>query len=208
LVGLKGNDVMYGDAGNDIFCDSDAIVASDPEGSGNDSMYGGEGNDVLESTDGMDYLSGGSGDDHVRIYNADTRLGTPFLEMHGGSGSDTLELVFTAGTSTVVTGLPNEIDGFQRVDIEDKADTDWTLSFRDIRTMSDTDSVTFDGDAGDVIRLENNVTGDSLTGGRWVQGVTQITSDPTESFAHYDYTLNGAVQASVSIDTDIHVFLI
>jgi hypothetical protein len=128
--------------------------------------------------------------------------------MHGGSGYDTLHLDFTEKGTNFMTGLPNAIDGFQRVDIEDSGNTDWTLSFRDIRTMSDTDFVTFDGDSGDVIRLQDDVAGDSLTGGDWVQGVTQLTADPTESFTHYDYVVNGTVAAQVSIDTDIHVFLI
>jgi Ca2+-binding RTX toxin-like protein len=202
LIGMQGNDVMYGDAGNDTIYDGYI------DNTGNDSMYGGDGNDDLHSFDGADYLSGGAGDDNIYISDAGARLGTPGLEMHGGSGYDTLHLDFEAKSTTVISGLPNAMDGFQRVDIEDAANTDWTLSFRDIRTMSDTDHITFDGDTGDVLRLENNVAGDSLSGGTWVQGLTEITADPSESFTHYDYTVHGTVAASVSVDTDIHVFLI
>jgi hypothetical protein len=34
------------------------------------------------------------------------------------------------------------------------------------------------------------------------------TAGPTESYAHYGYFRSGEVRASVSIDTDIQVFLV
>jgi hypothetical protein len=105
-------------------------------------------------------------------------------------------------------GGPIEIDGFERLDIEDRGDTDWTLTFRDVRGISDTDALQIDGDAGDRIRLENNITGDALAGGTWVRGLTQLTGDPDEAFTHYSYVQGGTTYATVSIDTDIAVQLI
>jgi Ca2+-binding RTX toxin-like protein len=204
LFGEGGNDQLSGDAGNDFIYDG---YGSHPTND-NDTMWGGSGNDEILSRTGADYLSGGADNDDVTIFDADRLLTTAGLEAHGGLGSDVLHLEFAAGATQVVMGLPVSIDGFERLDIEDAGDTDWTLTFRDVRNISDTDILQIDGDAGDRIRLENTIARDSLSGGAWVQGTTQTTADPNESFTHFSYVQGGTTWATVSIDTDIAVQLI
>jgi Ca2+-binding RTX toxin-like protein len=202
VLGMQGTDWMYGDAGNDQLFDHINNI-----GTGNDLFFGGAGNDELFSYDGIDALDGGSGTDLLSFRNVDGRLTQAGIELHGGSGIDTLEIEFAPGTVTTLIGLPVPIDGIEILDIEDKASTRWTLSFEDIRDMSDTNRLTIDGNTGDRISLDNFAE-TNLSGGEWVQGVTQTTADPTESYAHYDYFRSGEVWASVSIDTDIQVWLV
>jgi hypothetical protein len=83
---------------------------------------------------------------------------------------------------------------------------EWTWSFRDVRDISDTDALRIEGDVGDIIRLENTVAGNVLSGGNWVEGTTAAAAG--ESYTQYSYVFDGQVRASVSIDTDIDVVLI
>jgi hypothetical protein len=75
-----------------------------------------------------------------------------------------------------------------------------------VRDISDTDALRIEGDAGDTIRLENNVAGNALSGGTWVEGTTAYATG--EYWTHFDYVFNGIVRASVSIDTDIDLLLV
>jgi Ca2+-binding RTX toxin-like protein len=199
LIGMQGNDTSYGDAGDDQLGDHYA------SNTGNDVMYGGTGNDELRSWDGIDHLFGESGNDHIEFFHADSRLGLAGIEIDGGSGIDTLHLSFSTGTTHVMSGRTN-ISTIERLDIEDGASVDWTWSFANVRDVSDTDALRIEGDSGDTIRLENNVAGNTLSGGTWVEGTT--TAAAGESFTHYDYVFNGQTRASVSIDTDVDVILI
>jgi RTX calcium-binding nonapeptide repeat (4 copies) len=204
LYGEGGNDQLSGDGGNDFIFDG---YGSHPTND-NDTMWGASGNDEILSVTGADYLSGGGDNDDVTILNAERLLTTAGMEAHGGTEHDVLHLEITDGSTQVLVGRPIEIDGFERLDIEDRADTDWTLTFRDVRGISDTDALQIDGDAGDRIRLENTIAGDALSGGAWIQGITQATADPNEAFTHFSYVQGGTTWASVSIDTDITVQLI
>jgi Ca2+-binding RTX toxin-like protein len=204
LFGEGGNDQLSGDGGSDHISDG---FGSHPTND-NDTMWGASGNDEIVSRTGADYLSGGADNDDVTIFNAERLLTMAGIEAHGGTEYDVLHLDFAAGMTNVLVGLPVVIDGFERLDIEDAGDTDWTLTYRDVRSISDTDALQIDGDSGDRIRLENTIAGDRLSGGAWIQGITQATSDPNEAFTHYSYVENGTTWATVSIDTDIAVQLI
>lgn len=197
IYGGSGDDTLYGDDGNDTL----------DGGTGNDTMYGGIGHDTMTTSSGGDKVYGGTGSDHVYVDNAGSHLFDAGLELRGGSGTDTLHLRTPENTSFTILGLGNHVTGFEVIDIEDTTSGDLRLSFRDVITTSDTDHLRIDGDWRDEVRLENNVAGDALTGGVWVQGVTSILND-SESFTQYSYHRNGEVLATVSIDTDIDVSLV
>jgi Ca2+-binding RTX toxin-like protein len=196
LDGGSGNDIMYGGLGSDTM----------DGGSGNDTMHGGLGNDVITTSSGGDKVYGGDGSDHVYVNNAGTHLFDAGLELRGGLGTDTLHLR-TQNASLTINGIGDNVTGFEAIDIEDSTFGTLTLSFRDVITTSDTNRLRIDGDFRDEVRLENNVAGDTLTGGSWVAGLTSILGD-SEAFTQYTYEVNGRVMASVSIDTDIDVVLV
>jgi Ca2+-binding RTX toxin-like protein len=88
--GGPGNDVVYGDRGNDVL----------RGGPGNDRLYGGIGDDVLEGGEGDDFLSGGFGTDRI-----DGQEGSDFVR-----GDATIDHIFDsglAGTDTLsfATGM-------------------------------------------------------------------------------------------------------
>jgi hypothetical protein len=176
-------------------------------GTGNDDMFGGSGNDTLRSVDGFDQLFGGEGADHI-ILDGAARLGGSGQLIDGGTGIDTLTLRFELadGGVDILTGRPNGVESIERLDIEDGSDQTWTWSFNDVRGISDTDALRIEGNVGDTIRLEDDVAGNGLSGGTWVEGIT--TSASGESWTHYDYVFNDEVRASVSIDTDVDVLLV
>lgn len=91
LSGDDGNDIINGDDGNDVIEES---------GIGQDVIYGGRGNDVIiEGGDGGDILHGNKGDDQLLAILSTMfgEGGNDYLqgqgsEMHGGAGSDRLEI--------------------------------------------------------------------------------------------------------------------
>lgn len=208
LEGNSGKDYLNGGSGNDwLFGGEGSDTLQDETGDGDDHMFGDGGNDLISTSSGGDKVYGGSGTDWVIVQNAGSHLFDAGLVLSGGSGTDTLELRPQYGTSFTIIGLGDHITGFEVIDIEDTSAGELILSFRDVITTSDTDHLRIDGDWHDDVRLENNVAGDSQTGGTWVQGVTNVLNT-SESFAQYSYQLNGQVLATVSIDTDIDVVLV
>ena len=206
LQGNSGNDHVYGGSGDDRLYGDEGSDTLDG-GSGNDTMYGGLGSDTLITSSGADKVYGGDGSDRVIVNNAGSQLLVAGLELRGGAGTDTLELR-TQNASLTTNGIGDNVTGFEVIDIEDTTSNTMTLSFRDVITTSDTDRLRIDGDFRDEVRLENNVAGDALTGGSWVQGLTSLTGDPNEAFTQFTYHVNGQVMATVSIDTDIDVVLV
>ena len=134
----------------------------------------------------------------------------PGVEIHGGTGTDTLEIVlpwnsgFTAGAG----GWGSHIDGIERIDIEDGTSGELILSYMDVANLSDTNFLRIGGDTHDTVRLDDDAARSNLNIGHWARGVTELTSDPTESFTHYDYVLPGGIASSVAIDTDDQVLLV
>lgn len=82
--GTKGNDVAYGQDGNDILNGGkgdDTLVGDD----GNDVLSGGKGNDLLVGGDGNDLFLAGAGDDTIEASGGDT------VNLGGGNdGHDTI----------------------------------------------------------------------------------------------------------------------
>jgi len=83
LIGGAGADEIYGGAGNDTILG----------GGGNDKLKGDSGDDILDGGAGSDEVEGGSGND-VAIYVMSENIGS-HDDYDGGSGVDTLRLVFT-----------------------------------------------------------------------------------------------------------------
>ena len=93
LIGGAGDDTLLGDAGNDILLGgrgNDRLHG----GAGNDTLTGGSGNDTLDGGSGSDIVCGKGGDD-VAIYVVGENVGARDV-YSGGSGRDTLRLVFTS----------------------------------------------------------------------------------------------------------------
>lgn len=224
IWGNDGRDTLFGDAGNDVIqgnsgddgvyggSGDDALYGDDGNdtldgGFGHDVMHGGAGNDVLLTASGGDKVYGGSGSDDVYVYNAGSHLFETGLELRGGSGTDTLHLRTPDGTSLSIDRLGAHVTGFEAINIEDSTSGELTLSFRDVIRTSDTDHLRIEGDWRDEVRLENNLAGDALTGGRWVEGLTSVAGDG-EAYTRFFYQLDGQTLATVSIDTDIDVALV
>lgn len=198
VYGGSGDDALYGEIGNDRL----------DGGLGTDTMRGGSGSDVLITTSGADKVYGDDGADHVYVTNAGYRLSAAAgLELRGGSGTDTLFLVQAEGTSLTVNGLGANVSGFEAINIEDTTAGTLNLSFRDVIRTSDVDHLRIEGDWRDTVRLQDDVAGDALTGGDWVQGITSGTNDG-ESYTRYSYQVGNQTLASVSIDTDVDVVLV
>ena len=58
-----GNDVAYGNSGDNAIAGDDGNDCLDGGDGGNDRLYGGDGNDTLYGGSGEDWLEGGDGDD-------------------------------------------------------------------------------------------------------------------------------------------------
>ena len=213
LVGGTGDDHLNGGSGSDLLLDDDESNLLPPfHANGNDVMHGGDGDDGLVSWDGADKLFGDAGNDFIQIYSLDghNHLADAGLEIHGGTGVDTLSL--TADHDIVYQGLGAHTDGIERVAFVDSYNpgtyhSTLNLSFRDVMNASDTDTLAISGDGHDTVNLDSFVANDPLSGGHWTQGITQLTSDPTQTNIVYNYSFNGSVMASVIVENDVHVNL-
>jgi Ca2+-binding RTX toxin-like protein len=211
LDGGEGSDSVRGGSGNDIIFD-EGITGTD-----SDVIHGGDGNDQIIAFDsgaarltGADKYFGDAGNDRFAIdYRHVTDVG---VEIHGGSGVDTLDLINPGGHNStdpgfVMNGL-GHVDGIEKVDITDlNLSNTLNLSFRDIINASDNDTLVIIGNSHDTLNLSATVLNDPLSGGHWVTGVTQLTSDPTQTNTIYNYEVGTAVMASVVVDSDVHVHL-
>jgi Ca2+-binding RTX toxin-like protein len=113
LHGGRGDDVLDGDAGNDILTggngnDTLSGHAGNDRlegGNGDDSLDGGEGNDDLLGGNGHDVLKGGQGEDTLNGGNGADLLqgGAGNDTLNGGTGNDTLE--GGEGDDTLIGGV-------------------------------------------------------------------------------------------------------
>jgi Ca2+-binding RTX toxin-like protein len=210
LSGDEGNDIVNGGAGNDILLD-DGVGSRD-----SDVLHGGDGNDEIDAftndgtrLTGADRYFGDAGNDTITM---DFRhLFDAGVEVHGGSGTDTLELISAGfhnvpGPGFTINGLGANTDGIEHVDITDLglADT-LRLSFRDIINDSPTHTLTISGDSNDTVILSNTLAGDPLSGGHWVLDRTQLTSDPTHTNNIFNYEVGTNLMGSVIVEGDVHV---
>ncbi len=210
LSGDEGQDIVNGGSGNDILFD-DGIGANDT-----DVLHGGDGNDRIiafsgtgQALTGTDQYFGDAGNDTFVI---DVRhLRDTGVQIHGGSGADTLEIDVTNGLNLPgpgfsLGGLGAHVDGIEHIDITDAGAQDTlNMTFRDVMNVGSGHVVTIDGNRGDTVNLESVVANDALSGGHWVQGITEATADPTEAHTFFNYEVGKTVVATVAIDTDIDV---
>lgn len=95
-----GNDSVTGTSGNDMLSGEDGadLISG---GSGTDLLVGGEGADTLRGNQGDDKLVAGGGDDahggnNDDLLRFDGTLAGDLAILHGGAGTNTLELALTA----------------------------------------------------------------------------------------------------------------
>jgi len=92
ILGMRGDDVLYGGAGNDTLDggqDNDNLFGE----AGTDSLYGGTGGDTLSGGNGDDTLDGSHGNDRLQGgFGLDSLIGGNGSDvLIGGDGNDTLE---------------------------------------------------------------------------------------------------------------------
>ncbi len=171
LRGGAGDDTLYGDAGDDTL----------DGGSGDDTLDGGSGNDTLDGGGGSDILSGGLGDDILVWDSID-------LAIDGGTGNDTLRV--DSGDADL-TAFGGAIGGIEVIDLESDAGANTvTLDAQDVLDMSDTNTVTITGDAGDSVEAGTGWTDGGISGGfhSYTQGLATLLVDS-------DVTVNGDITA-------------
>ena len=138
IVGLGGNDVLYGGAGDDTL----------DGGAGNDHLKGGAGNDHLKGGAGNDTLTGGEGADVFSWTLADTtpdKGGFVDLITDFGNGADVLnigDLLTPAGSSvsalvdggnTTLTFTNSDAQVIQTIVLESYAPTDVEAMLNSLR---------------------------------------------------------------------------
>lgn len=110
-----------------------------------ESIVGGLGNDTLESGGGRDTLYGGAGDDTLIL------PGTDFFRIDGGYGQDTLKV----DGFLDLTEIPNlAIKSIETIDITGSGNNSITLDRLDAFALTETRTLTIDGDAGDAVFLD------------------------------------------------------
>jgi hypothetical protein len=186
--GGTGNDTIWGGDGGDMLIGGDGDDRLNGErgadtldgGSGIDALYGQDGNDLLDGGIELDSLSGGNGDDILIWRDADAQFA-------GGAGTDTLRL---AGGDLALGSLSGIASGIERIDTSaDAASNSVTLAAADVVNLSDTNTLTISGDAGDSV--------DAGTG--WTDGGIDGSGN------HVFTKLVGATLATLVINQDVTV---
>jgi Ca2+-binding RTX toxin-like protein len=173
LQGGDGNDVLDGGVGNDSLfggAGTDALSGGAGHdllngGTGTDSLYGGEGNDLLvsdgtDANDTQNLLSGGGGDDIIRIgggFNGNDSI-------DGGDGIDTLELLPDNNRGLVVDmNAGNVSDGSPGGQVYTDIENITTGGGNDTIIGNSADNALSAGEGNDTIRA--GAGNDTLTGG-------------------------------------------
>ena len=180
IEGTSGSDTLHGTAGDDVilgFAGSDTLNGL----AGNDTLDGGADGDTLDGGAGNDTLRGGTGDDILVWDSLD-------LTVDGGAGSDTLRV--EAGDADL-TAFAGSIAGIEIIDLQaDTGANTVTLAAQGVLDMSDTDTVTITGDAGDSVQAGSGWTDGGIAGGfhTYTQGLATLLVDT-------DITVNADITA-------------
>jgi Ca2+-binding RTX toxin-like protein len=203
LEGGADNDSLYGGDGGDWLTDGDFTTAN----SGDDYMDAGAGDDWISSVNGNDKIYAGSGNDTIEIFNlaGHNHFSDSGLEIHGGSGSlDTL-LFETDGTVTTFNGLGAHTDGIERVELDFDHTMTLNLSVGNVETASSANKLQISGDSSDTLNLTSIVN----NGSHWEQqsgSHSDFDANGTLStFNTLNYMSGGTVEASVDVESGIHV---
>ena len=173
LDGWFGDDVLYGGGNDDSllgFDGADSLYG----GSGSDFLNGEAGNDYLDGGGGIDFMAGGSGDDTL-VFDPNGRFGT-----HGDAGTDTL-LVKGSGITVDMPAIPDfEMGGIEIIDLTGTGNNSLLLKGSDITSLSDTDILRVDGNAGDSVTTGTGWTAgadttiDGVTYNQWGKGTATL----------------------------------
>lgn len=158
MLGGSGDDWLYSAAGDDLIRGA----------AGNDTLAGDVGDDVLEGGTGNDFLSGHrSGADILRGQGGnDTLLWSAGDRINGGTGTDTLEMVFMEDAQhlDLTTEPDNRIVNIERIDLRDGSNT-LTLGRQDLLALSSsTDRLKVLGDSGDSVDIVGAFTDEGVSG--------------------------------------------
>jgi RTX calcium-binding nonapeptide repeat (4 copies) len=219
LTGGTGFDSLYGGADDDYLeagADNDSLYGGDGDdwltdgsftttNSGDDYMDAGAGNDLITSINGNDKIYAGSGNDTIAIHNlaGHNHFSDSQLEIHGGSGHDTLVFV-TDGTVATFTGLGAHTDGIEAVKLDFDHAMTLNLSIGDVKNASTTDKLFISGDGSDTLNLTSVVN----NGSHWEQSGSHSDFDANgtlTTFITFNHMSGGAVDASVDVESAIHV---
>ena len=149
--------------------------------SGDNTINGNGGNDTLDGVAGNDALYGGLGDDILVWDTIDPTI-------DGGTGTDTLRVDSGDADITAFAGV---ITGIEVIDLGSDAGANTvTLAAQDVLDMSDTNTVTLTGDAGDSVQAGTGWTDGGISGGfhTYTQGLATLLVDT-------DVTVNGDITA-------------
>ncbi|RZI40777.1 DUF4214 domain-containing protein [Herbaspirillum sp. HC18] len=141
--GTTGDDLITGGAKAEVF-------------------VGGPGNDTLIGGGGADVFHAGAGNDVIVVSN----LG--FRRIDGGSGNDTFKL---SGANLILNlaDFRNKIAGVETIDLTGTGNNTLTLTARDVTHLSDsTNTLTVEGNAGDVVDLDSGWTDGGIVNGHHV----------------------------------------
>ena len=120
-------------------------------------MLGGLGNDTLNGLGGADALKGGAGDDRVQVADL------AFLNIDGGSGTDTLALTGSGLTLNLASIGDTKLQDIEAIDLGAGGNT-LRLTALEVRNLSDTsNTLRVTGGTGATVQFDD-------TG--WVQGAT------------------------------------
>ena len=169
LTGSNSDDTLTGDANANILDGAngnDTLIG----GAGDDSLWGKNDDDILDGGLGADTLDGGNGDDILVWDAADTTI-------DGKGGTDTLRV---DGGDADLTAFAGTLQGIEVIDLQSDAGANAiTLTAADVISMSDTDILTVDGDAGDSIDAGAGWTDGGIVGAYHVytQGLATLNVD-------------------------------
>jgi len=177
-----GGQLISSEYGTDTISGFEAVVGTGLDdalfgGAGDETLIGSAGNDLLVGGGGNDFLIGGANDDTLMIADAN------FFAIDGGTGTDLLVFdgAFDLDLTSVIIG--EDIIGFEEIDITGTGDNTLKLTADDVIDLSDTDTLTVDGDAGDSIDAGAGWTdtgNNTVIGGEaysvYTQGTTQGTA--------------------------------
>ena len=175
-------------------------------------LMGDAGNDTLSGGGGADVIRSGAGDDMLTVGDF------TFSSVDGGGGSDTLVLM-GSGESFDFTALADtKVLGIETIDITGSGNNSLTLAFADVAAMTDGDSFIFPaanshnalvvmGDAGDSLVLQDydpdGAGGVDEAVWTLIDAGVGLDGSPAGAYDLYDLVRDGAVLASVAMDSDM-----
>ena len=158
---------------------------------GSDTLIGGQGNDTLVGNGGADVLRGGAGNDILSVSDS------TFALLDGGAGFDTLRFDGLIALN-LRTQPDTRLAGIEAIDLKsDGVNNILSFNITDIlninETRTATNTLTIQGNAGDIVNLDNTSNGQTGSWANTDSGVYEFTSGEI------------GVIGTVTIDADVTV---